>query len=429
MNQPYTPVIVPSHLPQMAADTTAESPWPLRLLSAKIGEYISKMSRMWVEGEVTSIKRRPNAKVQYFQLADLEARPQITITVKMWSHALPPSIVEGTKVVALTKPDFWQGNGSFTLFADEIREKGVGDILARIEALKAKLAAEGLFAASHKKELPFLPRKIGLIVGRNTEAEKDVVVNARLRWPNVHFAIKQVQVQGAGSIPAMIAALSELDTAEDIAVIVFARGGGSPEDLLPFSDEALVRAAFAARTPIVSAIGHEADSPLLDLVADVRASTPTDAARKIVPDMGEQREKLRADLHRGRTAMARIVNTRINDISALRARPALAYPERMLDARAQELANAQAWGRSYIHTALHTELTNVRSSLAQLRTLSPLSTLNRGYSILRDENGTLVSSIDETSSGAHLEVLMRDGQLTVEVHDLHKQSTDRIKAL
>ena len=406
---------IPPELPQTAAATTAENPWPLRLLSAKIGEYISKMSRMWVEGEITSMKRRANAKVQYFQLADLEARPQQTITVKIWSHALPAAITEGMHVVLLVKPDFWAGNGSFALFADEIRQCGVGDILAQIEALKAKLAAEGLFAASRKQPLPFLPQRIGLICGRNTEAEKDVRVNAALRWPGVQFEVRQVLVQGPGAPAEIIQALNELDDMPEVEVIVLARGGGSPEDLLPFSNEELVRAAAQARTPIVSAIGHEADTPILDFVADVRASTPTDAARRIVPDVAEERAALRAARERGRLATAARIAAAARDVEALRARPALAAPERAIDARAQELSQLLAWGRRHATLEIENKNTYLASLLARLRTLSPFSTLKRGYSILRDERGALVGSVSATSKGARLQALMLDGELDLEV--------------
>lgn len=412
-----SPVPIPEDLPQTAGATTAESPWPLRLLSAKIDEYISKMSRMWVEGEVTSIKRRPNAKVQYFQLADLQAQPQITITVKIWSHNLPSHISEGMHVVVLAKPDFWQGNGSFTLFADEIRERGLGDILARLAALKAKLAAEGLFSASRKRPLPFLPRRIGLICGRGTEAEKDVVVNSKLRWPDVTFEIRQVLVQGPSSVPAVIGALAELDADPCVDVIVLARGGGSPEDLLPFSDEALVRAVAAAHTPIVSAIGHEADNPLVDFVADVRASTPTDAARKIVPDVSEERRLIAADLQRGRQAMFHRLAFASADIAQLRQHPALAKPEQGIDARGEELSQLLAWGRTHITATLETQKRALASELTQLRTLSPLSTLKRGYSILRNADGDIINSVHETSNGARLQALMRDGQLSLKVEE------------
>lgn len=416
--KPAAPIPIPADLPPTAAATTAEHPWPLRLLSAKIGEYIGKMSRMWVEGEITSIKRRPNARWQYFKLADLQAQPQQTIDAMIMSQNLPASITEGMHVVMLVKPNFWEQGGSFKLITEEIRPRGVGDILARLEALKAKLTAEGLFAQSRKKPLPFLPRRIGLICGRNTEAERDVRVNAAKRWPGVQFAVRQVLVQGAQAPAQIIGALAELDAIADVDVIVLARGGGSQEDLLPFSDEALIRAVASAHTPIVSAIGHEADNPLLDFVADVRASTPTDAARRIVPDVAEERRALLTALARGRHAIAARLSAAAADIAAFRERPALRYPQRLIEVRAEELANTISWGRHFASTLVQRNATALSSDLSRLWTLSPLSTLKRGYSILRDADGSLVGTTRSTSKGARLQALMQDGELTVTVQDI-----------
>ena len=226
---------VPPELPQLAAQTSPQRPWPLRVLSMKIREYVAAMSRLWVEGEVITLQRRPGARVQFFTLRDLEAKA--SMSVKISTHLLPLGVEPGTRVVVCAKPDFYEANGSLSLWADEVRPVGVGDILARLEQLRARLAAEGLFAAERKKRLPFLPRTIGLICGRNTKAKEDVVVNARTRWPAVGFDVREVQVQGSGAVDAMLQALSELEAAPGVDVIVLARGGGSVEDLLPFSDE------------------------------------------------------------------------------------------------------------------------------------------------------------------------------------------------
>ena len=413
MSTPAKSIPIPADLPPTAAQTTAEHPWPLRLLSSKMEEYIARMSRMWVEGEVTSLVRRAGAKVQYFVLTDLHEK--VSINVKMYSHNLPAGINPGARVVLLAKPDFWRGNGSLTLFADEIRPVGLGDLLARLEALKAKLAAEGLFAAARKQPLPFLPRKIGLICGRNTKAKDDVVVNSRARWPEVQFEIREVQVQGVGSVPAMIAALAELDADPSVDVIVLARGGGAMEDLLPFSDEALVRAAAAAKTPIVSAIGHETDNPILDYVADLRASTPTDAAKRIVPDVGEQRMLVASALDRGRRALQSAIDARALDITQLRARPALARPEDALDARSADITNLRAWSLSYAQANIERNSAALRADLARLRTLSPLSTLKRGYSILRTTEGNVVSEATQVAVGDALHATLASGELDLSV--------------
>lgn len=408
---------VPDDLPPLAHLTSPEHPWPLRLLSAKIGEYVAKMSRLWVEGEVIALKRRANARVQFFTLADLEEK--MTITCKIWSHNLPPTISEGSRVIIAAKPDFWTGNGSLSLQTDEIRMVGVGDLLARIEQLKARLGAEGLFDPAKKKPLPFLPRKIGLICGRNTQAMHDVVENVQRRWAAAQFEIREVQVQGAGAVEAMIPALQELDAIDDVDVIVLARGGGSVEDLFPFSDERLVRAAFAATTPIVSAIGHEPDSPVLDFVADFRASTPTDAAKNIVPDVGEERVGLTTTVRRGRIALDHLLDLAMGELATLRARPALAQPEAMVDNRAEDLADLREWSNTHIRRILDSHRSALDTELGRLRTLSPLSTLKRGYAVIRTEDG-LVGSVDGVTTGAKARATLHDGTLDMTINRVTK---------
>ncbi|WP_311776766.1 exodeoxyribonuclease VII large subunit [Trueperella abortisuis] len=408
---------VPDDLPPLAHLTNPEHPWPLRLLSAKIGEYVAKMSRLWVEGEVIALKRRANARVQFFTLADLEEK--MTITCKIWSHNLPSTISEGSRVIIAAKPDFWTGNGSLSLQTDEIRMVGVGDLLARIEQLKARLGAEGLFDPAKKKPLPFLPRKIGLICGRNTQAMHDVVENVQRRWAAAQFEIREVQVQGAGAVEAMIPALQELDAIDDVDVIVLARGGGSVEDLFPFSDERLVRAAFAATTPIVSAIGHEPDSPVLDFVADFRASTPTDAAKNIVPDVGEERVGLTTTVRRGRIAVDHLLDLAMGELATLRARPALAQPEAMVDNRAEDLADLREWSNTHIRRILDSHRSALDTELGRLRTLSPLSTLKRGYAVIRTEDG-LVGSVDGVTTGAKARATLHDGTLDMTINRVTK---------
>ncbi|MDO5025032.1 MAG: exodeoxyribonuclease VII large subunit [Trueperella sp.] len=413
------PIPVPADLPQQAAQTTAENPWPLRLLSAKIAEYVAKMSRLWVEGEIITLVRRPNAKMQFFTLADLEDKA--AINVKILSHNLPAGLESGARVVVCAKPDFWTGNGSLSLYADEVRPVGIGDILARIEALKAKLASEGLFAAARKKPLPFLPRKIGLICGRNTKAKHDVVVNATARWAAAQFEIREVQVQGEGSVPQMIAALNELDAIREVDVIVLARGGGSVEDLLPFSDERLVRAAAQAQTPIVSAIGHETDSPVLDLVADFRASTPTDAARRIVPDVNEERVGIAQARERIRQALENRLVRSTSDIAALRSRPVLAHPELLLDSRVEELANLRAMARTYMEYAYQNSQGQISALTDRLRALSPLATLNRGYAILQQDSGEIISNVSRVEVGSAVVARVSDGAIALTVAGVKSQ--------
>lgn len=404
---------IPPNLPQYAAQTTPEHPWPLRLLSVKIAEYVSKISRLWVEGEIITLVRRPSAKIQFFTLADLEEK--VSITVKIFTHALPAEIKQGSRVVVCAKPDFWSGNGTLSLFADEVRTVGIGDILARIEQLKQRLATEGLFAANRKQPLPFLPRKIGLICGRNTKAMHDVMVNAKARWASAEFVIREVQVQGLGSVPAMLTALHELEQITDVDVIVLARGGGSVEDLLPFSDEQLIRAVAATTTPIVSAIGHETDNPLLDYVADYRASTPTDAAKRIVPDVNEEKQKLSEATRRIRTALVNRVEALQFELTKLRERPLMAHPETMLTTRAEELTIFQNSLKASINHKIELSSTDLAGTLSRLRTLSPHSTISRGYSVLRKRNGKIVSTIADLTENERLEAIVKDGSITLGV--------------
>lgn len=404
---------IPDGLPQLASQTTPEHPWPLRLLSAKIAEYVAKMSRLWVEGEVVTFVKRPGSKIQYFSVADLEDK--VSINCKAWTHIIPQGLEPGSRIIIAAKPEFWTGNGSLSLMADEIRLVGIGDLLARIALLKDQLAREGLFDASRKQPLPFLPRKIGLICGRNTKAKDDVVVNASARWPEAVFEIREVLVQGPGAVDAMIPALKDLDQIPDVDVIVFARGGGSVEDLLPFSDERLVRAVAAAKTPVVSAIGHEADNPILDFVADFRASTPTDAAKRIVPDVAEERAGLQDAKRRGRIAVDRLISREFDALANLRTRPVLARPEEMIETRADDVANLRNWSRTHIARVIDSETADLRGDLHRLRTLSPRSTLKRGYAVLRQDDGVPIKHISDVSSGDTLSALIFDGSLDLSV--------------
>ncbi len=411
-----TRVPVPPHLPQMAHQTSPEHPWPLRLLSAKVREYVEAMSRLWVEGEVMTLQRRPGAKVQFLTLRDTEE--QVSMTVKIMSHLLPPTVSSGSRIVVWAKPDFYPGNGSLSLWAQEIRPVGTGDILARIEALKARLQAEGLFAPERKKPLPFLPRSIGLIVGRNTKAKEDVIVNATLRWPGVHFTIREVQVQGTAAVSQMIPALQELDSLPYVDVIILARGGGSVEDLLPFSEEPLLRAIAATNTPVVSAIGHEGDNPISDYVADLRASTPTDAAKKVVPDMREELALITTSLERMRRALASRIAREQTTLSALTSHPVLANPQTMVNMRRQDLESLRLWMHTHMRRALSQETASLHSSLSQLRALSPKATLERGYSILLDSSRHVLSDSRHTHIGESLTAVLARGTLELETKGL-----------
>ncbi len=401
-------------LAERALDTTAENPWPLRLLSSKMADYIAKMSPVWVEGQIVEGKRR--AGMSFFTLRDTDADMSLSMTAfsQVLDRVTTP-LTPGTHVVVHAKPAFYAKRGDLSLQAKEIRPVGLGELLARLDQLRRVLAAEGLFDASRKLPLPFLPSRIGLICGREAKAMDDVLVNARDRFPEVTFDVRQVAVQGVNAVGEVSRALAELDADPLIDVIVITRGGGSVEDLLPFSNEALVRAVSAARTPVVSAIGHETDAPLLDLVADYRASTPTDAAKRIVPDVVAERESI--DVARRRLAHAVLTRIRVEQdrLDALRSRPVMANPIVMIDQRSDALEREVRAMRSTIGSRLDTASAKISALGAQVRALSPASTLERGYAVVRTIGGHVVTVPGEVTEGERLEAIVAGGRFAVTV--------------
>lgn len=400
----------------MAAQTTRENPWPLSLLNQKIKGYVDKMSALWVEGQVVEYKPRPGTKMAFFVLRDVEQ--DMSMTVSTFSGIIDAAGVgfeEGTRVVARVKPVFWERRGTLNLRADEIHLQGIGDLLARIEMLRRKLAAEGLFADERKKPLPFLPRTIGLVCGRNAKAKDDVLVNATTRWPAAHFEIREVAVQGQNAVREVCAAIAELDALPQVDVIVVARGGGSVEDLLPFSEEAMVRAASTCVTPLVSAIGHEGDAPLLDLVADYRASTPTDAARRIVPDRAQELQGLDAAVVVLRGAIARRVSMVREELTAWTSRPVMASPATAVDGHRTHLDMYVTKMRQLLSGRLSSESEALASAKATLTAISPQATLDRGYSLLRLPSGEVIRSTSQITKGALIEGLLADGRMVAQV--------------
>jgi exodeoxyribonuclease VII large subunit len=347
---------------------------------------------------------------------DVDMSLRVTVPAVLLERQATP-IAEGARVVVNAKAEFWEKRGALMLAARDIRPVGVGELLARIEHLKRLLAAEGLFAAERKHRLPFLPRTVGLVCGRASAAERDVVENARKRWPAVQFAIREVAVQGSSAVTEVTAALQELDRDQAVEVIVIARGGGSVEDLLPFSNETLLRAVSAAVTPVVSAIGHEVDSPLLDLVADIRASTPTDAAKLVVPDVGEQL----AGLRRARTQLMRAVRQRVDyeaaRLAALRERPVLADPYTLVEARESEVLGMRDRARTTLAGQLHRGSDEARHLAARVRSLSPAATLERGYAVVQQQDGRVLLDPDIVEPDELLRVRLARGELAVHVTD------------
>lgn len=395
-----------------AKETSPENPWPLRLLSTKINEYIGKMSPLWVEGQLVQINRRPGAGMAFMTLRDTDA--DMSMSVSIYARDLATSqadLVEGARVVMHAKPSFWAKRGTLQLQAREIRPVGLGDLLARIEQLKKTLAAEGLFAPERKRPLPFLPGRVGLICGRESKAEHDVVVNASARWPEVQFEIREVAVQGANAVPEVTRALAELDADPTVDVIVIARGGGAVEDLLPFSNETLIRVAAACTTPIVSAIGHETDNPLLDFVADWRASTPTDAAKRIVPDVQEERRLIAQARTRTHAALAARLQREAMGLASLRSRPVLASPLAIVDRAAERLDSARLALRTVWERRLAAAAAEIQRLHAQAVALSPAHTLERGYAVVRDRKRRVVTDAGALAVGDPFEILLARGRI------------------
>jgi exodeoxyribonuclease VII large subunit len=414
--------VTPPELPERALDTSAERPWPVRVLSLKITQYIDRMAPVWVEGQVVELNRRAGTCFLTLRDTDTDMSLAVSVPARVLAGADTP-LGDGAHVVVHAKPSFWPKRGTFQLTADEVRPVGVGELLARIERLRRLLAAEGLFDAARKVPLPFLPAVVGLVCGRESKAESDVVVNARARWPSVAFATREVAVQGPAAVAQVTAAVAELDADPRVEVIVIARGGGSVEDLLPFSNEALVRAVAACRTPVVSAIGHESDVPLVDLVADVRASTPTDAAKRVVPDVAEERARLHHAVARGRAALAHRLDREQAALTALRGRPVLRTPETLVDARAEELARLRGAARDRLATRLALAAAEAARLSGQLRALSPAATLERGYAVVQRADGAVVRAPDDVRLEDALRIRLARGEIGAVVSAVTSPST------
>ena len=377
----------------------------------KVGEYIARMSPLWVEGEIVQLNRRPGSGMSFMTLRDIDVDMSFSVPIREHVlRTLPIEPVAGARVVVHAKPTFWTRRGSLQLEADGIRPVGLGELLARLEQLKRVLAAEGLFDASHKKALPFLPRTVGLICGRESAAERDVVVNARRRWPAVEFAVREVAVQGTKAVREVSAALRELDGLDEVDVIIISRGGGSLEDLLPFSDEQLVRLVAGARTPIVSAIGHEVDTPLIDLVADMRASTPTDAAKRVVPDIQAELDQLTMGRSRLRTAIRSRLEREQSTLDAIRSRPVLENPSTILAGRADEVRARISLARTLVGARLDRAADEIDHLGRQVQALSPLATLERGYAVVQDASGTVVRDPSQVEVDQALSVRVAAGR-------------------
>lgn len=378
-----------------------------------MSEYIGRMAPVWVEGQIVEANRRSG--MSFFTLRDVEADMSLRLTAYSETlDRLATPLAPGSHVVVHAKPTFYAKRGDLSLHARAIRPIGIGELLARIDQLRRILAAEGLFDTERKRPLPFLPSCVGLICGREAKAMDDVLVNARERFPEVRFEVRQVAVQGVKSVGEVTRAVKELDAHPDVEVIVITRGGGSVEDLLPFSNEALVRAVAAASTPVVSAIGHETDAPLLDLVADYRASTPTDAAKCIVPDVAAERHGIDIARQRLRSATSTRIASEQDGLDALRSRPVIADPLVMVSTREERLGHDVRAMRLHLAARLERARADLATMTAKVRALSPAATLERGYAVLRHTTtGAVIRDPAETSPGDHLEAIVATGRFAV----------------
>lgn len=395
---------------------TREAPWPVALMSEKLRDWIDRLGTIWVEGELTQWQVRQGNV--YGKLKDL--RQDATVSINMWrnvSARLNEEFKQGDRVIVLVKANYWVKGGSLSMNVLDIKHVGLGDLLERLERLRAALKDEGLFDLGRKKPLPFLPQQIGLITGRDSDAEKDVLQNAALRWPGVKFKTIYTAVQGDRAAPEVHNALLELDEDPAVDVIIIARGGGDFQHLLPFSDETLVRAVAAAKTPVVSAIGHEADRPLLDEVADLRASTPTDAAKRVVPDVFEEREKVLTARQRIHSRVNHFLTTEIERIAAFRSRPSLAQPERMIDDRAEDILRWTARGAELSDRRILDSQKQVQELLSRLNALSPRATLERGYAIVQNADNAVVQDPQVLAADSILSITLAKGRLRAKTLD------------
>ncbi|WP_067431648.1 exodeoxyribonuclease VII large subunit [Nocardioides jensenii] len=396
----------------MAMETSLEAPAPVRQIANAIAGWVDRLGVVWVEGQIAQLSRRPGLNTVFMTLRDTHADISISVTCpRTLFDGLNPPVVEGASVVIQAKPSFYAVRGTLSLQAREIRMVGLGELLARIERRRQLLAAEGLFSLELKRRLPFLPHTVGLVTSPGSDAERDVIENARRRWPSVQVKVAAARMQGQNSPLEVTAALQRLDADPEVEVIVIARGGGSVEDLLPFSDEGLVRAVHQARTPVVSAIGHEADQPLLDLVADLRASTPTDAARRVVPDMAEESQRIAQARQRIRASMRGWLDREQSGLTAIRSRPAMADPRNLLDDRADEVDQLRERARRSVRHRLDRAEDEITHHAARATALSPLATLRRGYAVLQGADGHVLTSVDGVDPGDSVSVRVADGRI------------------
>jgi exodeoxyribonuclease VII large subunit len=388
------------------------APWSVANFTSSLKDWITRLGNVWVEGQISQIS--PKKDVFFGELRDLVAdkgfsihsrRPEVLNTIS--------ELAAGDRVVCLVHPDFWERSGKTSMDVLAIRKVGLGELLERIERLRQQLIKEGLTLAERKQPLPFLPNLIGLITGANSDAEKDVLQNAKLRWPEVRFKIQHTPVQGDKAAAEIIKAILTLDADSEVDVIILTRGGGSFQDLLVFSDEQVVRAVANCKTPIVSAIGHENDRPLTDEVADFRASTPTDAAKNVVPDVVEERKKLAMAIERITLRVVGFVQNQLELLAGIRTRPVFANPFTIVDERSLNITQLLTTMQSQTKNFLDKEQLQIAGLRGQVRALSPKLTLDRGYAVVRNLKDGVITDPKKVSKGEKLRVTLSGGDLGV----------------
>ena len=394
----------------MGIQTSPESPAPVRQIAVALSSWISRLGWVWVEGQISQLNLREGTVFLTLRDSDTDISLPVTCRRSVIDSS-PTPVTQGVSVVVHARPRFYEPRGTLSLYVDSIRPVGVGELLARLEQRRRLLAAEGLFAAELKRPLPFLPRCVGLITGRDSAAERDVVDNGRRRWPGVEFTVINTLMQGPDSARQVMSAVSKLDADDAVEVIVIARGGGSVEDLLPFSDEALLRAVHRATTPVVSAIGHEPDNPILHLVADLRASTPTDAAKRVVPDVSEEAQRIAQLRDRIRRCLTARLDREEHGLAALRHRPVLAAPLDLLAERRAAVVELRDRARRCVTHRIERDADGVMHQLARTRALSPLATMQRGYAVALRADGHVLRSVSEFSAGERFDLRLADGHV------------------
>lgn len=409
------------NIPIRADETTPTSPWPISVVNTNIKKYITKLPSFWIEGEIVEYNHRPGTNIAFIVVRDLKEK--VSIQAYAYSSVIdktPAQLGSSVKIIARVTPDFWQSKGTITLRLEEIRVDGIGDVLMQIEMLRKKFVAQGLFDASRKKPLPFIPRKVGLICGRKAKAKYDILNNSRLRW-HINFEIREVAVQGPECLPSVLSALHELENTPEVDVIIIARGGGSVEDLLPFSEEAMVLAIAQCPIPVVSAIGHETDFPLIDFVADYRASTPTDAAMKISPSYIEEENLLANALHTVRKITSTRLDNEIKSFKQFIDRPILKNPLTIVETHKTQIEHLSLQLRSVTQTILQRHVQELSALSTKVTALSPIATLERGYSIATTERGKVVVRVEDLTQGENLQLHLSDGSATTTVISKEKR--------